>query len=200
VCDGRPISRTTYAALFSVIGTAFGAGDLSTTFNLPDMRGRSPIGAGQGSGLANRVLATTGGEENHTLSTAEMPSHTHPTAATGVSVNAAATGVGVNGNPSNVSISKGGGLVPSWNHNLGVFAAAAPASGGQSIVGYGGAGLAATANDIGISDPWHTHTTSDPTHGHSIADPKHTHPASGGDVTHNNMPPFAVLNYVIRYQ
>src|SRR6185437_10587695 len=71
------VSRSQFAALFAVIGTAFGAGDGSTTFNLPDLQGRVPVGAGAGSGLTNRVLAAKGGEENHTLSVAEMPSHGH---------------------------------------------------------------------------------------------------------------------------
>ncbi|HJW80814.1 MAG TPA: tail fiber protein [Acidiferrobacterales bacterium] len=77
LCNGAAISRTTYAALFTAIGTTWGAGDGSTTFNLPDLRGRTPIGAGQGSGLTNRALAATGGEENHTLTIAEMPAHDH---------------------------------------------------------------------------------------------------------------------------
>ena len=77
LCDGAAVSRTTYAALFTAIGTSFGAGDGSTTFNVPDGRGRAPIGAGQGSGLTNRALAGTGGAETHTLSTSEIPSHTH---------------------------------------------------------------------------------------------------------------------------
>lgn len=76
-CQGQAISRTTYAALFTAIGTTFGTGDGSTTFNLPDMRGRVPVGVGQGSGLTNRVLGATGGEENHILSVAEMPAHSH---------------------------------------------------------------------------------------------------------------------------
>jgi microcystin-dependent protein len=46
LCDGAAVSRTTYAALFARIGTAFGAGDGSTTFNLPDLRGRVPVGKG----------------------------------------------------------------------------------------------------------------------------------------------------------
>jgi len=77
LCDGALVSRTTYSALFGVIGTNYGAGDGSTTFKLPDMRGRVPIGAGQGTSLTNRVIAATGGAETHTLSENEMPSHTH---------------------------------------------------------------------------------------------------------------------------
>lgn len=77
LCDGSPVSRSTYSALFNAIGTAFGAGDGSTTFNLPDSRGRAPIGAGTGSGLTARTLGASGGEENHTITTGEMPSHNH---------------------------------------------------------------------------------------------------------------------------
>ncbi|MCW9039385.1 MAG: phage tail fiber protein [Rhodospirillales bacterium] len=76
-CDGAVVSRDTYADLFAAIGTAWGTGDGSTTFNLPDLRGRAPIGVGQGSGLSNRSLAATGGAETHQLSVAEMPSHAH---------------------------------------------------------------------------------------------------------------------------
>lgn len=76
-CDGSSVSRTTYATLFSAIGTTYGAGNGSTTFNLPDCRGRTLIGVGQGSGLTNRTLGATTGTENHTLSLAEIPSHNH---------------------------------------------------------------------------------------------------------------------------
>lgn len=78
LADGSEVSRTTYAALFSEIGTRYGDGDASTTFNLPDLRGRSPIGAGVGSGLTNRDINSINvGEENHTLTIAEMPAHQH---------------------------------------------------------------------------------------------------------------------------
>jgi microcystin-dependent protein len=77
LCDGAAVSRTTYAALYAVIGTTYGTGDGSTTFNLPDARGRTAIGAGQGAGLTNRVLAAKGGEETHQLTIAELASHTH---------------------------------------------------------------------------------------------------------------------------
>lgn len=77
ICNGSAVSRTTYATLFSVIGTTYGSGDGSTTFNLPDLRGRTIIGVGQGTGLTNRLLNATGGEESHTLTVSEMPAHNH---------------------------------------------------------------------------------------------------------------------------
>lgn len=76
-CDGSAVSRSTYSALFSAIGTVWGAGDGSTTFNVPDLRGRAPIGVGTGATLTARNLGTIGGAENHTLSTGEMPAHSH---------------------------------------------------------------------------------------------------------------------------
>lgn len=88
-CGGQAVSRTTYADLYTVIGTTYGAGDGSTTFNVPDLRGRvlagkdnmggttaSRLTAG-GSGITGTTLGATGGTETHTLTTAQMPSHTH---------------------------------------------------------------------------------------------------------------------------
>jgi microcystin-dependent protein len=81
LCDGRALSRTTYAALFTSLGTAYGAGDGSTTFAIPDCRGRVTVGPdtmGTAAGAAARLTANAargnfGGEEKHTLSRAEMP-------------------------------------------------------------------------------------------------------------------------------
>lgn len=77
VCNGAAVSRTTYSALFTAIGTAWGAGDGSTTFNVPDLQGRATIGSGTGSGLSARTLAQKIGEENHVLTTAELAAHNH---------------------------------------------------------------------------------------------------------------------------
>lgn len=82
MCDGAAISRTTYASLFAVTSTTYGVGNGSTTFNLPDMRGRSPIGSGTGVGLTARALNAQVGTETHQIITSEMPSHAH-TATTG---------------------------------------------------------------------------------------------------------------------
>lgn len=76
-CDGSAVSRSTYADLYTAIGTTWGVGDGSTTFNVPDLRGRTAIGSGTGSGLTARTLAGTGGAETHQLTVTEMPSHVH---------------------------------------------------------------------------------------------------------------------------
>lgn len=79
LCDGSEVSRTTFSDLFAVLGTAFGAGNGSTTFNLPDPRGRSPMARGQGAGLTNRALGQALGSENEV---APLPSHSHKMAHT----------------------------------------------------------------------------------------------------------------------
>lgn len=76
--DGSEVSRTAYSALYTAIGTRYGVGDNSTTFNLPDMRGRIAIGAGTGSGLTNRDINTKYiGAETHVMTLAELAEHTH---------------------------------------------------------------------------------------------------------------------------
>lgn len=74
LCDGSAVSRTTYANLFAAIGTTFGSGNGTTTFNVPDLRGRVAVGK---NGATFSTLGGTGGEETHLLITSEMPSHTH---------------------------------------------------------------------------------------------------------------------------
>lgn len=68
LCDGAAVSRTTYARLFAAIGTTWGTGDGSTTFNLPNLGGRTLIGKN-----GTYVLGTTGGAATHTLTTSEIP-------------------------------------------------------------------------------------------------------------------------------
>lgn len=75
-CDGSSLLRADYPDLFAVIGTTWGSAD-GTHFNIPDLRGRTPIGVGTGSGLTARALAASGGTETHALSSAELASHSH---------------------------------------------------------------------------------------------------------------------------
>jgi microcystin-dependent protein len=83
LCNGNAVLRTTYAQLFSAIGTTWGAGDGSSTFNLPDLRGRVCAGAGTGAGLTARTLGQILGEETHLLTAAEsgLPTHGHTNSA-----------------------------------------------------------------------------------------------------------------------
>lgn len=76
LADGAAVSRATYSDLFAVIGTTYGVGDGSTTFNVPNLKGRIPVGQDAAQAEFN-VLGETGGEKTHTLSAGEMPSHTH---------------------------------------------------------------------------------------------------------------------------
>lgn len=109
LCTGANISRTQYPSLFNVIGTTYGSGDGSTTFALPDLRGRAVAGKDDmggsaasrltsgGSGITGTTLGAAGGSETHTLTTTQMPSHTHTQDAHGHAVqrsNSAATSVG----------------------------------------------------------------------------------------------------------
>lgn len=81
VCDGSAVSRSTYAELFAVIGTTWGSGNGSTTFNVPDLRGRTAIGSGTGtaSDATAHALGSSGGTETHTLTSAQsgVPAHVH---------------------------------------------------------------------------------------------------------------------------
>ena len=84
LCDGAAVSRTTYAALFAAIGITYGAGNTTTTFNVPNMKSRFPFGFDPVGvkdpavpGAVFSVLGNTGGAQTHTLSESEMPSHTH---------------------------------------------------------------------------------------------------------------------------
>ena len=76
LCDGQLLPINQFTALFSILGTTYG-GDGRTTFGLPDMRGRFVVHAGNGPGLTDRRLGGKGGSETVTLTTQQMPSHSH---------------------------------------------------------------------------------------------------------------------------
>jgi len=75
-CAGQLLAISQNSALFSLLGTTYG-GDGRTTFALPDLRGRAPIGVGQGPGLTNRLWGQRSGSETHTMNITELPTHSH---------------------------------------------------------------------------------------------------------------------------
>jgi len=119
-CDGAAVSRSTYSALFAIVGTTYGAGDGASTFNVPNLTDKIAMGKSN-----NKALASTGGAEtvqtsgnvggstgNHTLSTPEIPGHSHPGGATS---GYPAYGNSPSARPANTGSAGGGG---SHSHNM----------------------------------------------------------------------------------
>lgn len=113
-CDGAAVSRVTYSDLFSALGTSWGVGNGSTTFNVPDLRGYTTIGAGQHAGLSSRTLGQKTGTETHQLVIAELASHTHvqdahahvqqyATSGSGTNYNTTGAGFTAAGTPSGIN-------------------------------------------------------------------------------------------------
>jgi microcystin-dependent protein len=89
LCNGQLLPINQYEALFNLLGTNFG-GDGKTNFALPDMRGRVPVGTGQGTGLTERIIGAQGGQENVTLTVDQMPAHRHALQASSTTANSKA--------------------------------------------------------------------------------------------------------------
>ena len=89
LCDGSLLSIADWTAVFALIGTTYG-GDGQTTFGVPDLRGRLPVGEGTGPGLPTMTLGEISGEANHTLTTNEMPQHNHSATAPAASASTTA--------------------------------------------------------------------------------------------------------------
>jgi microcystin-dependent protein len=158
LCDGSAISREVYAGLFIAIDTIYGAGDGSTTFNLPNFTGRIPVCI-DNSQIEFNTLGQVGGEKTHTLTTGEMPSHNHSVTDSGH----AHTQTTINDDFNNTSGNYGGNYAkPSYP----------PSDGAGSIT-------------------W-TNTINSSTTGISINN-------SGGGLAHNNLQPYIVTNYIIKY-
>jgi microcystin-dependent protein len=186
ICDGSSKSRTTYSGLFSVIGTTFGSVD-GTQFNLPDLRGRTTVGSGQGVGLTNRSIGNSGGEETHTLSTTELPSHGHDITDGGHSHivtdpghNHTVTDPGHAHTQTTINddFNNSGGSPPG-------FSADGAGSRTWSNINSATTGIYNNSNTTGISN--NSSFT-----GISVNN-------AGGGSSHNVMQPFIALNYIIKY-
>ncbi len=171
LCNGVAVSRATYAVLFATIGTTYGAGDGSTTFNLPNLQGRVPVGLDGGQAEFN-ALGKSGGAKAHTLGTSEMPSHAH-------TINSA-------GAHTHTTDSAGAHAHPLIGNPGGTAAGAA--SHIDEVHGGDGTNRGSTPT-AGA----HTHTAQ------SAGAHAHTAQASGGGAAHNNLQPYIALNYIIKH-
>jgi microcystin-dependent protein len=189
---GQAISRTTYANLFALLGTTYGAGDGSTTFNIPDLRGYVLAGkddmggsaanriTNAGSGITGTTLGATGGAETVTLTTAQMPTHSHGVTDPG-------HGHGVT-DPSHAH----GVSDPGHNHlytNVAVAGAVSLTSGASSFGGTDAVGNAQT--NISINAAFTGVSVNSASAGISV-----NNAGSGG--AHTNMPPTRICNFIVR--
>lgn len=104
LCNGQTLQIAQYSAVFAVIGTMYG-GNGTSNFKLPDLQGRVMIGAGSGAGLSPYVQGSIGGTETNTLTSSNMPAHTH---ALNGNTNTALTGANTPSNNAILSIAKDG--------------------------------------------------------------------------------------------
>jgi microcystin-dependent protein len=190
LCDGAAVSRTTYAALYAVVGTTYGTGDGSTTFNVPDGRSRTVVGAGQGAGLTNRTrgggTGAAWGEESHTLSEAEMPSHTHVD--TGHDHGGAVFAGSTHSHRTAIGFDSSGTLFCRANSLY------MPMDGSDVQLSCRfTAGLTQVAESLGRYA-----FTGSPSTGAAIPSGSAAISSAGSGSAHNNMPPFLVMNYIIK--
>ena len=173
VCDGSTVSRKTYSDLFKVIGTTYGAGNSNTTFTLPDMRGRTPIGVGTGSGLTTRTLGGTVGTETETLTSSQIPAHSHPNTVSGGSTGSMST---------NASHTHTGFSSPLLKY-VGSGGNRADLTGGVAWVG-----TDSSPTTVNTQNTDHTHTFT----------PSISNANAGSDSRHATIPPCLVVNYIIK--
>jgi microcystin-dependent protein len=124
LCAGQLLSISQNTALFSLLGTFYG-GNGQTTFGLPDLQGRIPVGAGQGTGLSPYTLGQVGGAESITLTTGNLASHTHTATPSGLSAKVpAVTSVGTTNQPSpSVTLAA---PVDAGRNSINIYSTAAP--------------------------------------------------------------------------
>lgn len=181
VCDGSAVSRTTYADLYAAIGTTFGAGDGSSTFNLPDLSGRVAIGAS-----SSHALASTGGEESHTLLSGEMPAHSHEVPQHGHTNSITA---------SMPSLSHTVSTQPSYKYNSPSGSQGTDATTPSRSV-YAGTSSVNASRTTSLAVAKHNATAC--TMSGEVTDcDALTTDSVGSSAAHNNMQPYVTMNYII---
>ena len=184
LCDGSEVSRSRYQSLFSAIGTTHGSGDGSTTFNLPDIRGRVIIGASQ-----SHAVSSTGGEESHSLSSSEIPSHSHSVGTHGHS-NGITVKTPSMSHTSSMSLNPSKYYRSSDYSSLGVYMSAS----NPALDGRPSQTSASRTSNLIISN--HSPADCEVSGSISNCDAFNTD-TTGSGTPHNNMQPFLTMNYII---
>lgn len=193
-CDGSAVSRTTYAALFAAIGTVYGVGNGSTTFNVPNLNGRVVVGQDPLQTEFN-ALGETGGAKTHTLTVDQMPSHTHTQNAHNHTQNAHGHTTQAHGHTVNdpghtheqVVTVNAGDTVP------GVIRRDWDADGAGGIYDQG-ADTRESTTGITLGSTTVTVNSSTATNNATTA----TNQNTGGGQAHNNLQPYMALKYIIK--
>lgn len=177
-CDGSAVSRTDYATLFAVVGTTYGAGDGSTTFNLPDLSGRVVIGVS-----GTHALGSTGGSETVTLTEDQLPAHVHE--------------VPQHGHGNDISAT-----MPALAHSItqAVFRYSSPNSStalsGSDITAFTGTNTATATRKTNFTVSNHEPQDCTVSGGVSNSDVL-TSGQAGGQAAHDNMQPYLAVPYII---
>lgn len=188
LCDGSAVSRTTYSALFSAIGINYGAGNGSTTFNVPNTKGRILAGYDVSDSGFN-ALGKTGGAKTVTLTQAQLASHTHSQTA-----HAHTQGTHTHSqSPHSHGVVMPGSLGGSYAQLVGDYAAGGS---GSAAVPTSQSGLSA------VGSPAYASNTTPPALAAVSPTINNTTPPAlgntGSDSAHENMPPYIVVNYIIK--
>ena len=190
ICNGHAVSREVYGVLFAVIGLAFGVGDNTTTFNVPDMRDRFPVGAG-----STYSVNTKGGATTVALDTNSMPSHSHS-----ASASSSTDTQGYHGHSAGASTSVyDAGSHQHYNRDEGSGSTPGTAGGVQYVAA--GAGTAYRWDDPAGS---HSHSAGTSVQVYDAG--SHAHNTStgvsvnnaGGNGSHENRPPYIGINFIIK--
>ena len=178
-CDGSAVSRSTYATLFAVIGTTYGAGDGETTFNIPDLSGRVVIGVSN-----THALGTTGGSETVTLTSDQLPTHTHV--------------VPQHGHGNDIAVQ-----TPVLNHSItqpmyqykNANSASSFRSGSRGVITSKSTQTSTRSTNLSVAE----HSSEDCTKGGSVtAKAAFDSDSYGGGEGHNNMQPYTSVTYLIK--
>lgn len=185
LCQGQAVSRTTYAKLFALIGTTYGAGNGTTTFNVPDLRGRAPVGLNTADTEFN-TLGKKFGAKTHTLTTSQIPNLTASSAGSHSHTGTAASG-GAH------THGFGGRAVISTEAGVNLYTRNSAPGSMPTISMADSSSTSVTEPTATSSGGAHTHTVS------TVSAGAHTHTVnSGGGGSHNNIQPSLTLNFIIK--